>query len=117
MDAHGRLLARFDRGAPRRPRANLRRESMNTDLKHELSRDDCHPKARTVLTDAFLWDYNDPCSPFGDESGLEIFEAFRDFRAESPRGNPITVLDEMLERWEIVNGHWDAVTAAEVHAI
>jgi uncharacterized protein YfeS len=93
------------------------RESMSGDPKSDLTREDCHPKARTVLTDAFIWDLSDPCSPFGDESGLEMLEAFRDFRAESPRGNPITVLDEMLERWEIVNDHWEVVTAAAVHAI
>jgi uncharacterized protein YfeS len=90
---------------------------MSGDPKHDLSRDDCHPRARALLTDAFLWDPADPCSPFGDETGLEILEAFRDFRAESPRGDPLAVLDEMLARWEIVNDHWDVVSAAEVHAI
>jgi uncharacterized protein YfeS len=83
----------------------------------DLSRKDAHPRAREVLTDAFFWDASDPCGPFGDETGREVLESFRDFRIEEPRGNPIALLGQLLEEWEIADAHWDAVDADEVQAI
>lgn len=83
----------------------------------DLSREDAHPRAREALTDAFFWDTSDPCAPFGDETGQEVLEAFRDFRVEEPRGEPLTLLAELLERWEVADASWDAVDADEVQAI
>jgi uncharacterized protein YfeS len=83
----------------------------------DLTHEGAHPRAREVLTDAFFWDASDPCGPFGDETGREVLEAFRDFRLEEPRGNPVTLLDELLEEWEIANGSWDVVDADEVQAV
>src|SRR5262245_14160416 len=74
----------------------------------ELSRDDAHPRAREALTDAFFWDASDPCAPFGDETGQEVLEAFRDFRVEEPRGEPLSLLGELLARWEVADASWDA---------
>src|SRR5262249_20184383 len=93
--------------------AVLRSFRMNNDL----SRDDSHPRAREVLVDAFFWDESDPCSPFGDETGREVLEAFRDFRIEEPRGDPLVLLADLLARWEIADDSWDAIEADEVQAI
>lgn len=83
----------------------------------DLSREDSHPRARAALTDAFFWDTSDPCSPFGDETGREVLEAFRSYRVEEPRGDALALLDELLERWEVASESWDAVDADEVQAI
>ena len=82
-----------------------------------LSRDDSHPRARAALADDFFWDTADPCSPFGDETGREVLEAFRDFRVEEPRGNPLTLLGELLARWEVADASWDTVDPDEVQAV
>jgi uncharacterized protein YfeS len=82
-----------------------------------LSREDAHPRARAALTDAFFWDASDPCSPFGDETGREVLEAFRDFRVEEPRGNPLTLLADLLIRWEVADAAWDTTDADEVQAV
>jgi uncharacterized protein YfeS len=83
----------------------------------ELSRDDSHPRAREALVEPFFWDASDPCAPFGDETGQEVLEAFRDFRVEEPRGAALSLLAELLERWEIADGSWDTVDADEVQAL
>jgi uncharacterized protein YfeS len=83
----------------------------------ELSREDAHPRAREALADAFFWDQADPCAPFGDETGREVLEAFRDFRVEEPRGDPLALLAELLERWEVADASWEAVDADEVQAL
>jgi len=83
----------------------------------ELAREDSHPRAREALADAFFWDASDLCSPFGDETGQEVLEAFRDFRVEEPRGNPLALLGELLARWEVADEAWDAVDPDEVQAI
>ena len=83
----------------------------------ELSRDDSHPRAREGLTEAFFWDPTDPCAPFGDETGQEVLEAFRDFRVEEPRGAPLSLLGTLLERWEVADASWDTVEPDEVQAL
>jgi uncharacterized protein YfeS len=88
-----------------------------TDAPLDLAREDSHPRAREALADAFFWDASDPCSPFGDDTGREVLEAFRDFRVEQPRGEPLALLGELLEEWEIADTGWDVVDAAEVQAM
>jgi uncharacterized protein YfeS len=80
----------------------------------DLSREESHPRARDALVDAFFWDAGDPTGPFGDETGQEVLEAFRAFRAEEPRGAPLALLGELLEAWEVADGSWDVVDPDEV---
>lgn len=91
---------------------------MSGDAQHEeLSRDEAHPRAREALVDAFFWDASDATAPFGHETGLSVLEELRDFLDASPQGNPISLLGELLERWEVANQDWDAVEADEVQAL
>jgi uncharacterized protein YfeS len=91
--------------------------SMGADSRHEaLSREDAHPRAREALPD-FFWDAADPCSPFGDDTGLDVLEALRDSREEELQGSPIELLDALLARWEVANEHWDTVDADAVQAL
>jgi uncharacterized protein YfeS len=80
-------------------------------------REEAHARAREILADDFFWDAGDRTGPFGDETGREVLEAFRDFRVEEPRGNPIDLLAELLADWEIADEAWDVVDADEVQAI
>jgi uncharacterized protein YfeS len=82
-----------------------------------LSRDESHPKAKEALVDAFFWDVNDPCGPFGNDTGQEVLEAFRDLRASSPKGDPLELLGELLESWEVADTGWDVVDEDLVQAI
>lgn len=84
---------------------------------HELSREDAHPKALEALTDAFFWDADDLGSPLGGDTGRDVLEALRDAREADPRGRVVTVLDEILARWEVANDSWDVVSEREVQAI
>ncbi len=83
----------------------------------DLAREDSHPKAVEALVDEFFWDASDPCGPFGDETGREVLEAFRDFRETEPRGEALELLGELLERWEVADTGWDAMDADAVQAI
>jgi uncharacterized protein YfeS len=83
----------------------------------DLSREDAHPRAREALVDAFFWDAADPCGPFGDETGREVLEAFRDYRVEEPRGEALALLADLLATWEVADDAWDVVDADAVQAI
>jgi uncharacterized protein YfeS len=80
-------------------------------------REEAHPKARALLTDAFFWDANDPCGPFGNDTALEVYEALRDLRDEDSDASAIELLDDLLARWEVANEGWDAVDPDQVQAI
>jgi uncharacterized protein YfeS len=84
---------------------------------HELAREDADPKALEALTDAFFWDPNDLGSPLGGDTGRDVLEALRDALEATPPGRVLTVLDELLARWEVANDSWDVVSEAEVQAI
>jgi uncharacterized protein YfeS len=83
----------------------------------DLSPADSHPRAREALVDPFFWDTADLAAPFGDETGREVLEAFRDFRVEEPRGNPLDLLVTLLARWEVADASWDVIDADEVQAL
>jgi uncharacterized protein YfeS len=83
----------------------------------DLSREEAHPRAREALRDDFFWDTGDPCGPFGDETGREVLDAFRDFRVEEPEGEPLALLGALLTRWEVADASWDVVEADEVQAL
>ncbi len=46
-----------------------------------------------------------------------MLEAFRDFRVEEPKGDPLALLAELLERWEVADASWDVVEVDEVQAV
>ena len=82
-----------------------------------LSPDDAHPKARQALTDAFFWDLSDPCGPFGDQTGREVLDAFRDHRDEHADAGALALLGELLAEWEVADAAWDVIDEAEVEAV
>jgi uncharacterized protein YfeS len=90
---------------------------VDADPKREaLSREEAHPKAREALPD-FIWDADDPCSPLGGETGLDVLEALRDYRDEAPQGDPLELLDALLSRWEVASEHWDVVDVDAVQEL
>jgi uncharacterized protein YfeS len=83
----------------------------------DLSPDDSHPRAVLALKDAFFWSLTDEAAPFGNEAAQETLTAFRDFRDERPTESPLSLLAELLARWEVKDAHWDATEPAEVQGI
>jgi uncharacterized protein YfeS len=81
-----------------------------------FSREDSHPRAREVLSDAFFWDASDPCGPFGNETGLDVLKAVDERDDDDPAGL-IALLQTMLARWEVVDDHWDVIDEDDVQAI
>ncbi len=83
----------------------------------DLVPEDAHPRARDALTDRFFWDTSDVGSPLGGDTGVEVLDALRDYRAEKPKGDPVVLLDELLATWEVANEQWDAVSEDAVQAL
>jgi uncharacterized protein YfeS len=81
------------------------------------TKDEAHPRAREVLTDAFFWDVADPAAPFGNETAMEALEALRDLRDEDREASAVELLAELLRRWEIADEGWDVADEAEVRAL
>jgi uncharacterized protein YfeS len=88
-------------------------DNMNEELDLEELSPENYPKAAQILTDEFYWDCTDEFSPFGNDDGADTFTFFREWREEHSRDNPVRFLDEHLEGWQVINGHWDVVDADE----
>jgi uncharacterized protein YfeS len=82
-----------------------------------LSRDTSHAKARAALDDDYFWKTDDPMSPFGTETAIEVLEAYREARDDEPPRSALEVLASLLARWEVEDAHWDVVDAEAVEAI
>ena len=80
----------------------------------ELDPENAHPKARSVLTDEFFWDCTDEDSPFGNDTGADTLDFFREWRQDHPRGNPLRLLRQLLRDWEAADEHWGASDTTEV---
>lgn len=83
----------------------------------DLTPEDAHARARAALVDPFFWNLADDDSPFGNETGAELYAAFRDWREENPHLPPLTLLSEILVRWEVTDNGWDIVEPDAVLAI
>jgi uncharacterized protein YfeS len=89
----------------------------NEDL-WELSPETAHPQAAQILADEFFWDCTDENSPFGNDTGADALDFFREWRAEHPRTNPVESLRKILEElFGVPDAHWNAVEPFEVQAL
>lgn len=69
----------------------------------ELSPENSHPNAAAILTEEFYWDCGDDNSPFGNDTGADTLEHFREWREEHPAENPIEFLDQLLDEWDVTD--------------
>ncbi len=87
-----------------------------SDDREPLARDDANPRAAAALTDAFFWDVDDDGAPLGSETGNETLALYRDWRDEHPDASTMTLLAELLARWEVADADWEATSAEAVAA-
>lgn len=83
----------------------------------ELSRENSHPTAARILTEDFYWDCADEDSPFGNDNGADTLAFFRKWRGDHPTADPLGFLNELLERWEAANDHWEVIEPAGVRKL
>ena len=82
-----------------------------------LSPENSHPNAVAILTDEFYWDCGDDNSPFGNDTGADTLEHFREWREKHWMETPITFLDKLLDEWDVTNDFWDVTDAAEAQKL
>jgi uncharacterized protein YfeS len=73
----------------------------------ELHPRNAHPKARTQLDKRFYWDEGDANSPLGNDTGHDTLSSYLEWRAKSPKADPILFLQKLLKSWGVKNGDWD----------
>lgn len=87
-----------------------------SDDREPLARDEANPRAVAALTDAFFWDVHDEGAPLGSETGNETLALYREWRDEHPDASTMTLLAELLLRWEVADADWEATSAEAVAA-
>jgi uncharacterized protein YfeS len=80
----------------------------------ELSPENSHPNAVAILTDEFYWHGSGDNSPFGNGTGNDTLKLFQKWREKHWMETPIAFLDQLLDKWEIINDFWDVTDPAEV---
>jgi uncharacterized protein YfeS len=73
----------------------------------ELARATAHPAAAAAMSEAWYWDVTDELSPFGNDTGSDVLELFRQWRGESPDEPVGDFLAQLLEDWDIPDAGWD----------
>ena len=71
----------------------------NSDEQWELSPEVAHPNARRLMKAEYFWDVCDEDSPFGNDTGADTLEFFRE-HLES-QGDDEQFLSDILEEWEV----------------
>jgi uncharacterized protein YfeS len=71
----------------------------NSDEDWELSPEVAHPNARRMMKAEYFWDICDEDSPFGNDTGADTLEFFRE-HLES-EGDDEQFLSDILEEWEV----------------
>ena len=67
----------------------------------ELAPDTAHPNAARLLTESFYWDVDDENSPFGNDRGAEVLEAYRAAIDADAQPDSAELLAELLEQWDV----------------
>lgn len=67
----------------------------------ELSPESAHPHAARLLVEPFYWDVQDENSPFGNDRGAEVLEAYRAAIGEDDEPDGSELLDELLQEWDV----------------
>ncbi|HET7731960.1 MAG TPA: hypothetical protein VFK48_18205 [Usitatibacter sp.] len=80
----------------------------------ELSPDTAHPTAAELMQEAFFWDVTDENSPFGNDSGADALELYREARAEDPDLDSREFLVELLEQWDVDTGFAQEIPEEEL---
>lgn len=58
-----------------------------------------HPRAKEMLNDPFYWNCVDDNAPHGNDTGADVLELFKEWRAKKKKTSPSRFLDETLDAW------------------
>lgn len=67
----------------------------------ELSPETAHPNAARLLAEPFYWDVCDENSPFGNDTGADVLEAYRAALGEDAQLDGSDLLGAILEEWDV----------------
>ena len=62
---------------------------------------DYHPRAREILDDVFYWDCVDDFAPNGNDTGADVLEMYREWRAGNKKRSAMVFFAELLQGWEV----------------
>jgi hypothetical protein len=66
---------------------------------------DYHPRARAILDAAFFWSEGDDYAPHGNDTGADLFSAFRKWRPAHRSSPAMQFLGDLLTEWGF-SGAW-----------
>lgn len=81
----------------------------------ELSPEAAHPNARRLMKAEYLWDICDDDSPFGNDTGADTLEFFREHLESGDDDEQF--LDDILEEWGVDRGTAESVPDAELKRV
>ena len=82
-----------------------------------LSPENAHPRAAKLLKAEFFWDITDENSPFGNDTGWDTKEFFRQWRGEHPGESPLLFLNGLMRDWDAADRDWEVVDSAQVQQL
>ncbi|QJR16206.1 hypothetical protein [Usitatibacter palustris] len=80
----------------------------------ELTPEVAHPNAKRLLKDEFYWDICDEDSPFGNDTGADTLEFYREWIEESDDDEDF--LHQLFDDWEVDWERAEAIPDAELSA-
>jgi uncharacterized protein YfeS len=78
----------------------------------ELAPENAHENARRLLKAAFYWDLGDENSPFGNDTGYDVFESWRAWIRHSDEEEDF--LEEVFDEWEVDRDLVESIPDAEL---
>ncbi|NQZ76896.1 MAG: hypothetical protein HRT61_12465, partial [Ekhidna sp.] len=66
-----------------------------------LSKEEVNAEAYRQLIQDFYWSTNDETAPFGNETGLETFYLFKEWRQENEQEGPLVFLSDLIAGWDL----------------
>lgn len=68
-----------------------------------------YPRAAKLFAHEFFWDCTDELAPFGNDNGADTLAFLQEWRAESPDGEPLVFLEDLLTTWNVFNNDWEVL--------
>lgn len=65
-----------------------------------------HPRAKMLMADSFFWSPIEETAPFGNDSGWDASQGFREWRMRNRSGLPLLYLKELMTAWEFPSFDW-----------
>jgi hypothetical protein len=76
-------------------------QKIRADLEDDPSLARLHPAAERLVPDSALWDLAEDYAPIGNDTGADVFQAYRAFRAGESARKRGEFFQELLAAWEL----------------